>query len=199
MEEKYNFSTIQDFFHNDNDEVKKFSPNLNWGLRICSSGFHQDIQSQIDELAKMHFSYQEETEKLRDKYIVFYHEDKQYKSGVKHKFIIQPLHLYCGSNGHCGGIRMKCKQVKDDYVLQYKSQELTDEIKCSVDGGINISETDIDCRKLFHYVTYYFSPRYYQGTKICNTLKEAESYYNEICDQIHYWNNKLVLNYGWKT
>ena len=61
MEEKYNFSTIQDFFHNDNDEVKKFSPNLNWGLRICSSGFHQDIQSQIDELAKMHFSYQEES------------------------------------------------------------------------------------------------------------------------------------------
>jgi hypothetical protein len=71
MAKENNFSTFQDFFLNDNDEVKRFSPNLNWGLRICSSAFHQDIQSQIDELTKMHFSYQEETDKLKDKYIVF--------------------------------------------------------------------------------------------------------------------------------
>ena len=182
-------SSYQEFHYNCK-EINKHSPHLDRGLSICA--FYRDINRQIKELSNDGFSYDDELNKLKDKYIVFYHEAKD--TSAKHKFIIQITKLYCGGNGHCGAIRMNYNIIKDEYVLSNSYQILNDELKKSVDDCLPM-DGDADGRHLFHYTTTYFSPRYYQGTKICNSLKEAESYYNEICRDTHYCNNKLVLHY----
>ena len=170
---------VEDFYINGNPELKKtVGRQFYKALSISSNPFNVDIQQQIDGLSKINFDYSKESENLSKKWIVFYHSDQI--SDAKHKYIIKPTNLYCGSNGDLGALRLKFIVIQSEFIgiinagADYISQTKKEITIDSVDEG------DVDCRKLFHYVTYYFSPRYFQGTKVFNESIDAEEYFKRL-------------------
>ena len=168
----------EDFYYNGNLELKTtISEQFYDALDISS--LNADIQAQIDALNASGFDYETQANILKGKYIVFYHSMQESQIGPKHKYIIKPTDLYCGANGHEGALRLKFDIVQSEYVGMPEEEEYIPETKRQIDLGC-VEDGDVDCRKLFHYVTYFFSPRYFQGTKVFDTLEVAEEYYNKI-------------------
>ena len=170
---------FEEFYINGNNELKTtISEQFYDALDISS--LYKDIDEATQELENINFNYETEKEILINKYIVFFHsENGGGRIGAKHKYIIKPTDLYCGANGHEGALRLKFDIVQSEYVGMPEEEEYIAETKRQIDLGC-VEDGDVDCRKLFHYVTYFFSPRYFQGTKVFDTLEAAEEYYNKI-------------------
>ena len=169
-----------------NESLYNFSKVLEDCINETASPFSKDIDSQLNYIKKR-TTYEQLTDIVKDKYVVFYHDSKDCVSD-KHKFIIRLKNCHFGGNGAMGAIRFQFDIIKSNYVFpSYYSDKSIEDALTRFDD--NFDEHYIDGRKLFHYTTYYFSRRFFQGSKIFNTLKQAEKYYNSI----HSWWGKDVL------
>lgn len=179
----------QEFWHNGNPEISKdVSYKFYKALLISSS--NKDIQEEIDGLREIGFDYEEESKILKDKWIVFWHGEG---IGYKHKYIIKPSGLFCGTNNVIGSLNMTFDVVTDEYTNLPEPGDCY--FKKYIDLWHDMEIPNIcDCRKLFHYTTYFFSPRYFQGTKVFDNLEKAYKYFNRINFMTHYYgNNQLSL------
>ena len=160
-----------------NESLYNFSKVLERCINETASPFSKDIDSQINYIKKI-TTYEQLTDIIKDKYVVFYHDSKECVPD-KHKFIIQLKNCYPGGNGAMGGIRFKFNIIKNDYVFPsfYSDKSVENALKTFDD---KFDENDVDGRQLFHYTTEWFSPRFFQGSKIFKTFEEAEEYYNSI-------------------
>ena len=185
---------MQEFYHNGNPELKqRISEMFYNALAISANPFNRDIQAEIDGLKEINFDYKHECQLLKKRYIVYYHTPRGVLSGggigLKHKFLVHPTDLYCGSNGHLGALRMKYEILRSEYVglLTDYGEKYIKKQKESVE--FHDEDCDVDCRKLFHYVTYYCEPTWFQGTQAFDTLEEAERYFDNINYWTHYTTN----------
>ncbi len=162
---------------NHNESLYNFSKVLEDCINVSSSCFKRDIDSQLNYIKKK-TTYEQLTDIVKDKYVVFYHDDKDCVPN-KHKFMIKLENCHPGGNGHMGAVRFKFNIIKSDYVFpSYYSNKSIKEGLTRFDD--NFDKYYVDGRNLFHYTTYYFSKRFFQGSQIFNTLEEAEKYYNSI-------------------
>ena len=123
-------------------------------------------------------THEQLTNIVKDKYVVFYHSSDNFVFGI-HKFIIRLKKCYPGSNGAMGAVRFKFDIIKDDYVFPLCHND--DEFKKNIKNfGECVCYDSLDGRNLFHYRTDYFSPKYFQKSKIFKTLEEAEKYYMSL-------------------
>lgn len=177
MEEKIN--ELDNFYgaQYHNESLYNFSELLEYCINESSSPFNRDIDSQL-KCVKERTTYEELTNIIKGKYVVFYHNSKNVIYN-KHKFIIQLENCHSGGNGAMGAIRFKYNKIKDEYVFpSFFDDGLIENGLKEFDDKFD--ESYVDGRKIFHYLTYWFPKRFFLGSKIFNTLKEAEKYYNSI-------------------
>lgn len=178
-------SEYQEFWYQGNPEIKKtVSEKFYEALSISS--LSKDIQEEIDGLKSIKFDYSHELKLLKRRWIVFWHGSG---IGFKHKYIIKPTGLYCGNNGAMGSLQMAFEVVDDEYI---DPKYMSESDKKDIDLWTNTTPCICDCRQLFHYVTYWFSPKYFQGTKVFTDLEKAKKYFNRIDFMTHYYGNNQL-------
>ena len=98
-----------------NESLYNFSKVLEDCINETASPFSKDIDSQLNYVKKR-TTYEQLTDIVKDKYVVFYHDSKDCVSD-KHKFIIQLKNCHFGGNGAMGAIRFQFDIIKSNYVF----------------------------------------------------------------------------------